>query len=63
MVLRRRHLVKALTWRICDTIATVLVTIIITMDVVVGLMVGPIDFIIKVVLYYVHEVCWLKIKF
>lgn len=62
-VLKRRHLAKAITWRICATTITILITIIVTGNVKIGLIVGPIDVVIKLVLYYIHERCWLRTKF
>ncbi|RLC88978.1 MAG: hypothetical protein DRJ03_00010 [Chloroflexi bacterium] len=60
MVLKRRHLVKSITWRVCSTAVTVLIAIAVTRDVNVGLIIGPIDLVVKVVLYYWHEKQWSK---
>lgn len=60
MVLKRRHIAKALTYRICSTIVTILVAIAVTGDVKTGLVIGPIDLILKVGLYYWHERRWLR---
>lgn len=63
MVLKRRHLAKALTWRILGTIITSIVATVISGDVGVGLIIGPIDFVGKTILYYAHERIWLRIRF
>ena len=60
MVLKRRHLVKSITWRACSTAVTVLIAIAVTGDVNVGLVIGPIDLVVKVGLYYWHEKQWSK---
>lgn len=63
MVLKRRHCVKSLTWRICATIVTVIVTACVTGSIEIGMIIGPIDFVIKIVLYYIHERAWMTSKF
>ena len=60
MVLKRRHLAKSVTWRLCATTVTVLIAIAVTHDVNVGLIIGPIDLVVKVGLYYWHEKRWSK---
>ncbi len=63
MVLKRRHVLKAITWRICATTITVVISILVTKDIKIGLIVGPIDLVIKLILYYWHERVWLCNKF
>ncbi len=63
MIQNRRHLAKALTWRVFGTFVTVVVAVVITGDIKIGLIVGPVDFVAKVILYYLHEKLWLLTKF
>lgn len=63
MVLKRRHIAKAITWRIFSTMVTISIVIAITRDVGIGLAIGPIDLVVKLVLYYLHERCWIRVKF
>jgi len=63
MVLKRRHLAKAITWRIGGTIVTIIIAAVIAKDLSTGLIIGPLDFIGKIILYYVHERLWLRSKF
>lgn len=63
MVLKRRHLIKSVTWRICATLITMTMTMVVTGDIKIVLMVGPVDFVIKIILYYLHERAWVKNRF
>ena len=63
MVHRKRHIAKTLTWRIIGTIDTMLIGYLITGDIKVGLSIGGIEVISKMVLYYLHERVWYKSKF
>jgi bifunctional enzyme CysN/CysC/sulfate adenylyltransferase subunit 1 len=63
MVLKRRYLAKAATWRIVSTAATVSLTIIVTGDLSMGLIIGPIDIVIKLIMYYIHEIYWTRTQF
>lgn len=63
MIQKRRHLAKAFTWRICVTCVIILAAILVTGDIKIGLLLGPIDFFVKIMLYFFHERLWLKIKF
>ena len=61
-VARKRHLAKALTWRIIATATTVVSTFLITGSVTAGLAVGAADTGVKFFLYYFHERVWYKTK-
>ena len=63
MVQRKRHIAKTLTWRIIGTIDTMLIGYLITGDIKIGLSIGGIEVISKMVLYYLHERVWYKSKF
>jgi uncharacterized membrane protein len=60
---RKRHIVKAITWRVVGTIATFFIGWISTGDWRVGLSISTLDFVVKLVLYYGHERLWYKSKF
>ena len=60
---RRRHIAKALTWRVAATTTTVAITWIVTGNMKFGLIVGAIESSSKIVLYYLHERAWMRTKF
>ena len=63
MMLKCRHIMKAFTWRICATIVTIISVVLVTGSVEIGLILGPIDFSVKIVMYYFHERVWMKNRF
>ena len=63
LILKRRHIVKALTWRIIATISTFLITWSITGELHTGLKVGAYAIAIKMGLYYLHERLWYRSQF
>ena len=60
MISRKRHAIKALTWRAVATSATVVIAWWVTGDWRVGLEVGTVEFFAKMLLYYLHERFWYK---
>jgi len=58
MISRKRHVAKAVTWRVVATTTTVFIAWWVTGDWVVGLEVGGIEFFAKLLLYYTHERVW-----
>jgi uncharacterized membrane protein len=60
MISRKRHAIKAVTWRAVATSATVVIAWWVTGDFSVGLEVGAVEFFAKLVLYYLHERFWYK---
>ena len=58
MVERKRHIAKALSWRMVGTLDTFLLAWLITGSIEIGAMVGGVEVITKTVLYYVHERVW-----
>ena len=60
---RKRHIVKTMTWRIIGTIDTMLLAWIISGNPIIGLKVGGIEVITKMILYYIHERVWYKFNF
>jgi uncharacterized membrane protein len=60
----KRHLAKTITWRIVGTIDTILLSWLITGNLTVGLTIGGVEVISKMILYFAHERVWYKwIKF
>lgn len=60
---KKRHFFKTITWRIVGTIDTVLLGWLITGDPKLGLSVGGVELITKMLLYYMHERIWYNVKF
>jgi len=58
----KRHLAKTITWRIVATTDTVLLSWLITGDPILGLKIGLIEVVTKMVLYYIHERIWYKVN-
>ncbi len=57
----KRHILKTFTWRIIATLTTTLIAWVVTGDPMIGLKVGSIEFVLKMVLYYFHEKIWHKV--
>jgi len=62
-VQKKRHLAKALTWRVIASLISFFLGWAITGDVTAGLKIGLLDVIIKLVAYYLHERVWYRSKF
>jgi len=58
MISRKRHVAKAVTWRVVATTTTVFIAWWVTGDWRMGLEVGTIEFFAKLLLYYSHERVW-----
>ena len=60
----KRHLAKTITWRIVGTIDTIILSWLITGNLSIGLAIGSVEVISKMILYFAHERVWYKwIKF
>ena len=59
----KRHLLKTITWRVVGTLDTVALGWIVTGNPVIGLEIGLLELITKMVLYFLHERAWYKINF
>ena len=53
--LKKRTLVKTMTWRITASLTTFLIAWILTGDLLIGVSIGSIEVIAKIFLYYYHE--------
>ena len=56
----KRHIAKTITWRIVGTLDTIFLSWIITGNWKVGLTIGGVEVITKMVLYFLHERAWYK---
>lgn len=52
-------LLKAISWRIFGTLATVLVVLIFTHEIKLSIYIGLFEFLSKTLLFYIHERCWI----
>ncbi|GAB2770510.1 DUF2061 domain-containing protein [Salinimicrobium soli] len=60
---RKRHGIKAISWRIVGTLDTMILAWIITGNPTTGLKIGLAEVITKMVLYYLHERMWYRIDY
>ena len=60
MVSYKRHLLKTITWRIVGSIDTMLVSWLVTGNLKMGLAIGGVEVLTKMVLYFFHERAWYK---
>jgi uncharacterized membrane protein len=58
----KRHIAKAITWRVIGTLDTIILSWIITGNPYTGMKIGFSEVITKMVLYYLHERIWFNIK-
>ena len=60
---RKRHIAKAITWRIIGTFDTILLAWLITGEFKLGVSIGFLELVTKMVLYYLHERAWYQLHF
>jgi len=60
MVSYKRHIAKTISWRIIGTLDTILLSWIITGSWKLGLSIGGVEVITKMILYFFHERLWYK---
>jgi uncharacterized membrane protein len=63
VVTKKRHIAKTITWRIIGTIDTIILGWIISGDPTIGLTVGGVELITKMILYYFHERVWYSFNY
>jgi uncharacterized membrane protein len=56
--LKKRTIVKTMTWRITASLTTFLIAWLLTGDLLIGVSIGSIEAIAKIFLYYFHERIW-----
>ncbi|MGY8918463.1 MAG: DUF2061 domain-containing protein [Flavobacteriales bacterium] len=62
MVSYKRHVFKTITWRIVGTLDTFLLSWLITGNIKIGLTIGGVEIITKMILYYFHERLWYNLS-
>ena len=60
---RVRHILKTFTWRFIGTVDTIILAWVISGSAETGLSIGALELVTKMILYYLHERAWYKIKF
>jgi len=60
MVSYKRHIAKTISWRIIGTLDTIILSGIITGSLTLGLAIGGVEIVTKMVLYFLHERAWYK---
>jgi uncharacterized membrane protein len=60
--LYKRHIAKAITWRLIGTVDTILLSWLISGNPLTGLKIGGAEVVTKMILYYIHERVWFKIN-
>ena len=60
---RRRSLAKALSWRLFATLITMTVAYLLTAELRFALEIGALDTAAKIVVYFVHERIWDRIRY
>jgi len=58
----KRHIAKTITWRLIGTLDTVLLSWFISGNPLVGLKIGGVEVITKMLLYYFHEKVWFNVN-
>ena len=62
MVSKKRHIAKAVTWRVLATSVTFSLLFIFTENVTIASKITIFSMVIKTILYYCHERLWYKTK-
>ncbi|MDE1920580.1 MAG: DUF2061 domain-containing protein [Candidatus Omnitrophica bacterium] len=57
-----RSVAKSVSWRLTGTIDTIIISWLITHRLQIALTIGSIELFTKMVLYYLHERAWEKVK-
>ena len=60
MVSYKRHIAKTVSWRIIGTLDTMILSGVITGSWKLGLTIGAVEVVTKMVLYFLHERAWYK---
>ena len=60
MVSYKRHIAKTISWRVLGTLDTIILSWVITGSWKVGLSIGGVEVITKMILYFLHERIWYR---
>ena len=58
-----RSILKSISWRVTGTIDTIIISYFITGEISFALSIGAVELFTKMILFYLHERFWNKIKF
>jgi uncharacterized membrane protein len=58
-----RSFIKGISWRLLGTIDTIIISFILTAKIKTALSIGGVELFSKIILYFIHERIWLKIRF
>lgn len=58
-----RSLTKAISWRIFGTVVTMCISYLITHQITFAIYIGLVEFIAKIICFYIHERMWSVIPF
>lgn len=59
----KRHILKTISWRGIGTLDTILLAWFVTGDPLIGLQIGGVEVVTKMLLYFLHEKLWYRIDF
>jgi len=59
-VIRKRLMIKAVSYRLFGSLATAFIVFAVTKNVSFGITIGIFDTLIKIILFYIHELFWEK---
>ena len=60
MKLSKRHVAKTISWRLIGTMDTIVLSWLISGNLNLGLQIGVLEVITKMIFYYIHERIWFK---
>ena len=60
---KSRSIIKTISWRVLATLTTIVLVYIFIGDTTIALSVGGIEVVLKMLIYFLHERAWDKIKF
>jgi uncharacterized membrane protein len=55
-----RHILKTITWRMVGTVDTIVLSWALSGNLSLGIKIGGVELITKMILYYAHERVWFK---
>ena len=58
---RLRSVIKGVSWRVIATLTIIIIAYLKTGDVTLALQIGAIEFVVKFILYYIHERAWAQV--
>tara|TARA_B100001057_G_C22724441_1_gene901089 strand:+ start:356 stop:766 length:411 start_codon:yes stop_codon:yes gene_type:complete len=59
----KRHIYKTFTWRVVGTLDTTVIGWLVSGDPIIGLKIGIVEVLSKMILYFLHEKLWYKINY